>query len=168
MSRLVIFIVSCVVCLSSCGAQRRLVSQDLQTDIESSYRDTVNLKKQIDQLVKMNIEEIINREVEQNIEITRMLFSEPDSTGKQYIKEQFVIVADIISKESKERETNKQESITRISDSSVVSDNSMNLISESIVEQTEKPPWYHDLSKDLALIGVVVLILLLAIKQIFK
>ena len=92
MSRLVIFIVSCVVCLSSCGAQRRLVSQDLQTDIESSYRDTVNLKKQIDQLVKMNIEEIINREVEQNIEITRMLFSEPDSTGKQYIKEQFVIV----------------------------------------------------------------------------
>lgn len=155
MNRCVI-IICCVLCLmSSCGTQK-VVSQDRQTDLYTTWQDSTQLRMQVDRWVSESLEQIINREIEQNITVTKLLWSEPDTSGKQYIREEMVIDAIVTTHETKTTDQQQVDQVSAVIDSTTVADSSAVVAVQSIIREREKPPW---LPKSLLIIGFAIIVL---------
>lgn len=167
MNRLVFFIVMLfVVCLTSCGTQRTVVSQEVQTDSQTLSKDSTYLQKQIDKMVRQTMDEILNREIEQNITVKKLQWSPPDTSGHQYVQEEVVIDAVVVSRESKKREIEVAEEVREKIDSTAVVDTSSVVIVDCSeeVEQANREAWLPKL----ALIAGIAIFLLFILKILVK
>ena len=63
MNRLVFYIVL-LLGLTSCGMQKQVVSQDVQADVKTSSADSSTLAKQIESIVRAQVDEMLNKEIE--------------------------------------------------------------------------------------------------------
>ena len=156
MNHLVIFFIV-LLSLQSCGTLTR-VSQDIQADSRIESEDSLYLSRHIDALVKNAIAENLTRLSEQNIKIDRTIYSEPDSTGQQYVKETQLIDIETTTEENRilavESVTNKNIQIDSIATSASVEDLEM----EAITDTRMGLPWWQ---KSLMAIGGAVLLILL-------
>lgn len=73
--------------LSSCGIQKRTMSQEVQADSRTESIDSVQLQKTIDKMIQQSLSDNLKRLTLQNINFEKKIYSPPDSAGKQYILE---------------------------------------------------------------------------------
>ena len=164
MNRLVIFIV--LLGLTSCGMQKRAVSQEMQAEKTTAQTDSLRLRLDIDQLVRESINEILSMEFQQDIEIERTMWSPPDSTGAQHVVQEEKIKSVTMAKENRKSEAETLVETAEKIDSVSVSADTEDLVVDMVTDIKEKEglPWWQ---KTLMYIGAAVLIII-AIKIALK
>lgn len=164
MNRLVIFIV--LLGLTSCGMQKRVVSQEMQAEKTTAQADSLRLRLDIDQLVRESINEILSMEFQQDIEIERTMWSPPDSTGAQHVVQEEKIKSVTVAKENRKSEAETLVETAEKIDSVSVSAGIEDLVVDTVTDIKEKDglPWWQ---QTLMYIGVAVLIII-AIKIALK
>lgn len=162
MNHLVLFFIV-LLCLTSCGAGKK-VSQELQAESRIESYDSVALASRIDRMVKDALTESIKSLTEQDIRIERTIYSEPDSTGAQYVieeetvniksttEENRILAVDIIIEENTQ--------VDSIATSASLEDLEM----EAITDTKAGLPWWQ---KTLMMFGAAVLLFII-IRVILK
>lgn len=157
MNRLVIFIV--LLGLTSCGMQKRVVSQEMQAEKTTAQTDSLRLRLDIDQLVRESINEILSMEFQQDIEIERTMWSPPDSTGAQHVVQEEKIKSVTVAKENRQSEAETlvetAEKIDSVSVSAGIEELAVDTVTD--IEEKDGLPWWQ---KTLMYIGAAVLIFL--------
>lgn len=155
MNRLVIFIVL-LLGLTSCGMQKRVMSQDVQADSRREAYDSTALSSQIDKLVKDALIENLQVLTNQEIRLDRKIYSEPDSLGQQYIREEQKMTIQTSTEENRilavDSISESVESVDSIATSASVEDLEMEAITD--IEEKQGLPWWQ---KTLMLVGAAVL-----------
>ena len=164
MNRLVIFIV--LFGLTSCGVQKRVMSQEVQADKVTALTDSLRLRLDIDKMIRESINEILSMEFQQDIEIERTMWSPPDSTGAQHVVQEEKVKSVTVARETRKSEAETlvetAEKIDSVSVSAGIEDLAVDPVTD--IEEKDGLPWWQ---KTLMYIGAVVLIIL-AIKIALK
>lgn len=155
-----VFFIVMLLGLMSCGAQKTLVSQEVQTDSTVETYDSAKVTQQIDKLVKEAVNESLTRLINQTVDIDRVIYSAPDSTGSQYVVETQTIKVETQTKENRSLAVESDSHITKQVDSTYISASVEDLVVEMNTEIEEKTglPWWQ---KSLMLLGAAVLALLI-------
>ena len=159
MNRLVFNIVL-LLGLTSCGMLQTYVSQEVQAEMQTIQADSTNLQKEIDKMVRATMDEILNKEVAQDITIERKVWSPPDTAGNQYIVQEETVKSVTVAKEVKQSAVQIVEETTEKTDSVSVSASVEDLELDTKIDVEEKDglPWWH---KTLMIIGAAVLIMII-------
>ena len=152
-----VFFIVMLLGLMSCGAQKTLVSQEVQADSTVETYDSAKVSQQIDKLVKEAVNESLTRLVNQSVDIDRVIYSAPDSTGSQYVVETQTIKIETQTKENRSLAVESDSHITEQVDSTYISASVEDLVVEMDTEIEEKTglPWWQ---KSLMLLGAAVLV----------
>lgn len=155
-----VFFIVMLLGLMSCGTQKALVPQEVQTDSTVETYDSAKVTQQIDKLVKEAVNESLTRLVNQSVDVERVIYSAPDSTGSQYIVETQTIKVETQTKENRSLAVESDSHITEQVDSTYISASVEDLVVEMNTEIEEKIglPWWQ---KSLMLLGAAVLALLI-------
>ncbi len=155
-----VFFIVMLLGLMSCGAQKTLVSQEVQTDSTVETYDSAKVTQQIDKLVKEAVNESLTRLINQTVDIDRVIYSAPDSTGSQYVVETQTIKVETQTKENRSLAVESDSHISEQVDSTYISASVEDLVVEMNTEIEEKTglPWWQ---KSLMLLGAAVLALLI-------
>lgn len=158
MNRLVFNIVL-LLGLTSCGMLQTYVSQEVQAEMQTIQADSTNLQKEIDKMVRATMDEILNKEVAQDITIERKVWSPPDTAGNQYIVQEETVKSVTVAKEVKQSAVQTVEETTEKTDSVSVSASVEDLEMDTKIDVEEKDglPWWQ---KTLMIIGAAVLIMI--------
>lgn len=78
--------------LTSCGMQKQVVSQDVQAESRRILYDSTSLDRAVSRIIREAIAEDVKKIITQEVEIDRHIYSEPDSSGRQYVIETQEIV----------------------------------------------------------------------------
>lgn len=159
MNRLVFNIVL-LLGLTSCGMLQTYVSQEVQAEMQTLQTDSTDLQKEIDKMVRATMDEILNKEVSQDITIERKVWSPPDTAGNQYIVQEETVKSVTVAKEVKQSAIETVEETTEKTDSVSVSASVEDLEMDTKVDVEEKDglPWWQ---KTLMIIGAAVLIIII-------
>lgn len=159
MNRLVFNIVL-LLGLTSCGMLQTYVSQEVQAEMQTLQTDSTDLQKEIDKMVRATMDEILNKEVSQDITIERKVWSPPDTAGNQYIVQEETVKSVTVAKEVKQSAIETVEETTQKTDSVSVSASVEDLEMDTKVDVEEKDglPWWQ---KTLMIIGAAVLIIII-------
>ena len=165
MNRLVFNIVL-LLGLTSCGMLQTYVSQEVQAEMQTIQDDSTNLQKKIDKMVRATMDEILNKEIAQDITIKRKVWSPPDTAGNQYIVQEETVKSVTVAKEVKQSAVQTVEEATEKTDSVSVSTSVEDLGMDTKIDVEEKDglPWWQ---KTLMYIGAAVLIIII-IKIVLK
>ena len=165
MNRLVFNIVL-LLGLTSCGMLQTYVSQEVQAEMQTLQTDSTDLQKEIDKMVRATMDEILNKEVSQDIIIERKVWSPPDTAGNQYIVQEETVKSVTVAKEVKQSAIETVEETTEKTDSVSVSASVEDLEMDTKIDVKEKDglPWWQ---KTLMIIGAAVLLFMI-IKVILK
>ena len=165
MNRLVFNIVL-LLGLTSCGMLQTYVSQEVQAEMQTLQTDSTDLQKEIDKMVRATMDEILNKEVSQDITIERKVWSPPDTAGNQYIVQEETVKSVTVAKEVKQSVVQAVEETTEKTDSVSVSASVEDLEMDTKIDVEEKDglPWWQ---KTLMIIGAAVLLIMI-IKVILK
>lgn len=91
MKRFVVLFITVFVCCSgmvSCGTQKNFsVSQETKARHDQAWTDSSSVRLDVESMVKRIMDETVSRLILQDIEIERVLLSDPDSAGRQHITE---------------------------------------------------------------------------------
>ena len=91
MKRFIVLFITVFVCCSgalSCGTQRNLsVSQETEARHDRAWSDTSSVTLDVESMVERMMAEAVRRLILQDIELETESLSEPDSTGRQHVKE---------------------------------------------------------------------------------
>ena len=158
MNRLVFNIVL-LLGLTSCGMQQTCVSQEVQAEMQTLQTDSTDLQKKIDKMVRATMDEILNKEVSQDITIERKVWSPPDTAGNQFIVQEETVKSVTVAKEVKQSAIKTVEETTEKTDSISVSESVGDLEMDTKIDVEEKDglPWWQ---KTLMIIGAAVLIMI--------
>ena len=158
MNRLVFNIVL-LLGLTSCGMLQTYVSQEVQAEMQTIQADSTNLQKEIDKMVRATVDEILNKEIAQDITIERKVWSPPDTAGNQYIVQEETVKSVTVAKEVKQSAVQTVEETTEKTDSVSVSASVEDLEMDTKIDVEEKDglPWWQ---KTLMIIGAAVLIMI--------
>ena len=158
MNRLVFNIVL-LLGLTSCGMLQTYVSQEVQAEMQTIQADSTSLQKEIDKVVRATIDEILNKEIAQDITIERKVWSPPDTAGNQYIVQEETVKSVTVAKEVKQSAVQTVEETTEKTDSVSVSASVEDLEMDTKIDVEEKDglPWWQ---KTLMIIGAAVLIMI--------
>lgn len=159
MNRLVFNIVL-LLGLTSCGMLQTYVSQEVQAEMQTLQTDSTDLQKEIDKMVRATMDEILNKEVSQDITIERKVWSPPDTAGNQYIVQEETVKSVTVAKEVKQSAIETVEETTEKTDSVSVSASVEDLEMDTKIDVEEKDglPWWQ---KTLMIIGAAVLIMII-------
>ena len=159
MNRLVFNIVL-LLGLTSCGMLQTYVSQEVQAEMQTLQTDSTDLQKEIDKMVRATMDEILNKEVSQDITIERKVWSPPDTAGNQYIVQEETVKSVTVAKEVKQSAIETVEETTEKTDSVSVSASVEDLEMDTKIDVEEKNglPWWQ---KTLMIIGAAVLIMII-------
>lgn len=159
MHRLVLNIVL-LLGLTSCGMLQTYVSQEVQAEMQTIQTDSTNLQKEIDKMVRATMDEILNKEVAQDITIERKVWSPPDTAGRQYVIQEETVKSVIVAKEVKQSAIETVEETTEKTDSVSVAASleDMDVDTKIDVEEKDGLPWWQ---KTLMIIGGFVLFALI-------
>ena len=165
MNRLVFNIVL-LLGLTSCGMLQAYVSQEVQAEMQTIQADSTSLQKEIDKVVRATMDEILNKEIAQDITIERKVWSPPDTAGNQYIVQEETVKSVTVAKEIKQSAVQAVEETTEKTDSVSVSASVEDLEMDTKIDVKEKDglPWWQ---KTLMIIGAAVLLFMI-IKVILK
>ena len=165
MNRLVFNIVL-LLGLTSCGMLQTYVSQEVQAEMQTIQADSTSLQKEIDKVVRATMDEILNKEIAQDITIERKVWSPPDTAGNQYIVQEETVKSVTVAKEVKQSAIQTVEETTEKTDSVSVSASVEDLEMDTKIDVEEKDglPWWQ---KTLMIIGAAVLIMI-GIKIVLK
>lgn len=135
------------------------VSQEVQAEMQTIQADSTNLQKEIDKMVRATMDEILNKEVAQDITIERKVWSPPDTAGNQYIVQEETVKSVTVAKEVKQSAVQTVEETTEKTDSVSVSASVEDLEMDTKIDVEEKDglPWWQ---KTLMIIGAAVLIMI--------
>ena len=158
MNRLVFNIVL-LLGLTSCGMLQTYVSQEVQAEMQTIQADSTSLQKEIDKVVRATMDEILNKEIAQDITIERKVWSPPDTAGNQYIVQEETVKSVTVAKEVKQSAVQAVEETTEKTDSVSVSASVEDLEMDTKIDVEEKDglPWWQ---KTLMIIGAAVLIMI--------
>lgn len=158
MNRLV-FIIVLLLGLASCGMQKTVMSQEVQAEMQTIQADSTNLQKEIGKMVRATMDEILNKEIAQEITIERKVWSPPDTAGNQYIVQEETVKSVTVAKEVKQSAAQTVEETTEKTDSVSVSASVEDLEMDTKIDVEEKDglPWWQ---KTLMIIGAAVLIMI--------
>ena len=158
MNRLV-FNIDLLLGLTSCGMLQTYVSQEVQAEMQTIQADSTSLQKEIDKVVRATMDEILNKEIAQDITIERKVWSPPDTAGNQYIVQEETVKSVTIAKEVKQSAVQTVEEATEKTDSVSVSASVEDLEMDTKIDVEEKDglPWWQ---KTLMIIGAAVLIMI--------
>ena len=136
------------------------VSQEVQAEMQTLQTDSTDLQKEIDKMVRATMDEILNKEVSQDITIERKVWSPPDTAGNQYIVQEETVKSVTVAKEVKQSAIETVEETTEKTDSVSVSASVEDLEMDTKVDVEEKDglPWWQ---KTLMIIGAAVLIIII-------
>ena len=164
MNRLVIFIV--LLGLASCGVQKRVMSQEVQAEKTSAQAESLRLQQNIDEMIRESINEILSMEFQQDIEIERIMWSPPDSTGAQHVIQEEKVKSVTVARENSLSESETLVETAEKIDSVSVSAGMEELAVDTVTDIEEKDglPWWQ---QTLMYIGAAVLIIM-AIKIAVK
>lgn len=159
MNRLVFNIVL-LLGLTSCGMLQTYVSQEVQAEMQTLQTDSTDLQKEIDKMVRATMDEILNKEVSQDITIERKVWSPPDTAGNQYLVQEETVKSVTVAKEVKQSAIETVEEIIEKTDSVSVSASveDLGLDTKIDVEEKDGLPWWQ---KTLMIIGAAVLIMII-------
>ena len=159
MNRLVFNIVL-LLGLTSCGTLQKNVSQEVQAEMQTLQTDSTDIQRIIDKMVRAKLDEILNKEVSQNVTIDRKIWSPPDTSGNQYLVQEETIKTVMLVKETKQSVIETVEDITEKTDSVSVSAVAADLDVDTKTDIEEKAglPWWQ---KTLMIIGGFVLLALI-------
>lgn len=159
MNRLVFNIVL-LLGLTSCGMLQTYVSQEVQAEMQTLQTDSTDLQKEIDKMIRATMDEILNKEVSQDITIERKVWSPPDTAGNQYIVQEETVKSVTVAKEVKQSAIETVEETTEKTDSVSVSASVEDLEMDTKIDVEEKDglPWWQ---KTLMIIGAAVLIMII-------
>ena len=132
------------------------VSQEVQAEMQTLQTDSTDLQKEIDKMVRATMDEILNKEVSQDITIERKVWSPPDTAGNQYIIQEETVKSVTVAKEVKQSAIETVEETTEKTDSVSVSASVEDLEMDTKIDVKEKDglPWWQ---KTLMIIGAAVL-----------
>lgn len=158
MNRLVIFIV--LLGLTSCGVQKRVMSQEVQAEKVTALTDSLRLKMDIDKMIRESINEILSMEFQQDIEIERTMWSPPDSTGAQHVVQEEKVKSVTVAKETRKSEAETLVETAEKIDSVSVSADMEDLVVDTVTDLEEKNGllWWQ---KTLMYIGAAVLVIII-------
>ena len=136
------------------------VSQEVQAEMQTFQADSTDLQKEIDKIVRATMDEILNKEVSQDITIERKVWSPPDTAGNQYIVQEETVKSVTVAKEVKQSAIETVEETTENTDSVSVSASVEDLEMDTKIDVEEKDglPWWQ---KTLMIIGAAVLIMII-------
>lgn len=136
------------------------VSQEVQAEMQTLQTDSTDLQKEIDKMVRATMDEILNKEVSQDITIERKVWSPPDTAGNQYIVQEETVKSVTVAKEVKQSAIETVEETTEKTDSVSVSASVEDLEMDTKIDVEEKDglPWWQ---KTLMIIGAAVLIMII-------
>ena len=142
------------------------VSQEVQAEMQTIQADSTSLQKEIDKVVRATMDEILNKEIAQDITIERKVWSPPDTAGNQYIVQEETVKSVTVAKEIKQSAVQAVEETTEKTDSVSVSASVEDLEMDTKIDVKEKDglPWWQ---KTLMIIGAAVLLFMI-IKVILK
>ena len=157
--RLVLFIIVLLLGLTSCGMQKKALSQDIQADVRTESACSTSLISGLEQIVRAEVEDILAMEMSQNMTIRRRIWSPPDTTGKQYIVLEETVESVTAAQETRNRTGTRSEEVLEQTDSTSVSASVEDLVMDINTEQKEKEglPWWQ---MTLMAIGAAVLLFL--------
>ena len=158
MNRLVLFFIV-LLGLTSCGMQKQVVSQDVQADVKTSADDSTALAKKIESIVRAQVDEMLDKKVENDLVIERTTWSPPDTAGNQYIVSEERVKSETRVTETKKATRTDVAEVTEETDSTSVSASIEDLVVDTKTDITEKNglPWWQ---KTLMVIGAAFLIFL--------
>lgn len=158
MNRLVIFIV--LLGLTSCGVQKRVMSQEVQAEKVTALTDSLRLRLDIDKMIRESINEILSMEFQQDIEIERTMWSPPDSTGAQHVVQEEKVKSVTVAKETRKSEAETLVETAEKIDSVSVSADMEDLVVDTVTDLEEKNGllWWQ---KTLMYIGAAVLVIII-------
>ena len=135
------------------------VSQEVQAEMQTIQADSTSLQKEIDKVVRATMDEILNKEIAQDITIERKVWSPPDTAGNQYIVQEETVKSVTVAKEVKQSAVQAVEETTEKTDSVSVSASVEDLEMDTKIDVEEKDglPWWQ---KTLMIIGAAVLIMI--------
>lgn len=158
MNRLVIFIV--LLGLTSCGVQKRVMSQEVQADKVTALTDSLRLRLDIDKMIRESINEILSMEFQQDIEIERTMWSPPDSTGAQHVVQEEKVKSVTVARETRKSEAETlvetAEKIDSVSVSAGIEELAVDTVTD--IEEKDGLPWWQ---KTLMYIGAAVLVIII-------
>lgn len=136
------------------------VSQEVQAEMQTLQTDSTDLQKEIDKMVRATMDEILNKEVSQDITIERKVWSPPDTAGNQYLVQEETVKSVTVAKEVKQSAIETVEEIIEKTDSVSVSASveDLGLDTKIDVEEKDGLPWWQ---KTLMIIGAAVLIMII-------
>lgn len=159
MNRLV-FIIVLLLGLTSCGMQKQVVSQEVQADVEVSSIDSIALAKQIEGIIRAQVDEVLNKEIERSLVVERKILSPPDTAGNQYIVSEERVMSETRVTETKKATRTDVAEVSEKTDSTSVSASVEDLVMDTNFEEVEKDglPWWQ---MTLMAIGAAVLLMIL-------
>lgn len=165
MNRLVFYIVL-LLGLASCGMQKQVVSQDVQADVKTSADDSTALAKKIESIVRAQVDEMLDKKIENDLVIERTTWSPPDTAGNQYIVSEERVKSETRVTETKKATRTDVAEVTEETDSTSVSASVEDLVVDTKTQIASKDglPWWQ---MTLMVIGAVVLIMI-GIKIVLK
>ena len=127
--------------------------------MQTIQTDSTNLQKEIGKMVRATMDEILNKEMAQDITIERKVWSPPDTAGNQYIVQEETVKSVTVAKEVKQSAAQIVEETTEKTDSVSVSASVEDLEMDTKIDIEEKEglPWWQ---KTLMIIGAAVLIMI--------
>lgn len=128
--------------------------------MQTLQTDSTDLQKEIDKMVRATMDEILNKEVSQDITIERKVWSPPDTAGNQYLVQEETVKSVTVAKEVKQSAIETVEEIIEKTDSVSVSASveDLGLDTKIDVEEKDGLPWWQ---KTLMIIGAAVLIMII-------
>ena len=165
MNRLVLNIVL-LLGLTSCGMQKQVVSQDVQADVKTSADDSTALAKKIESIVRAQVDEMLDKKIENDLVIERTTWSPPDTAGTQYIVQEETVRSVTVAQESSRKAEIQEQETAEKTDSTSVSASVEDLVVDTKTQIASKDglPWWQ---MTLMVIGAVVLIMI-GIKIVLK
>ena len=159
MNRLVLNIVL-LLGLTSCGMHKQVVSQDVQADVKTSSADSSTLAKQIESIVRAQVDEMLNKEIENSFVVERKILSPPDTAGNQYVVSEERVMSETRVTETKKATRTDVAEVSEKTDSTSVSASVEDLVVDTKTQIANKDglPWWQ---MTLMVIGAAVLLMIL-------
>ena len=159
MNRLVFYIVL-LLGLASCGMQKQVVSQDVQADVKTSADDSTALAKKIESIVRAQVDEMLDKKIENDLVIERTTWSPPDTAGTQYIVQEETVRSVTVAQESSRKAEIQEQETAEKTDSTSVSASVEDLVMDTQIDlyHSNELPWWQ---KTLMVIGAAFMIFLI-------
>lgn len=140
--------------------QKQVVSQEVQADVEVSSTDSIALAKHIEGIIRAQVDEVLNKEIERSLVVERKILSPPDTAGNQYIVSEERVMSETRVTETKKATRTDVAEVSEKTDSTSVSASVEDLVVDTNFEEVEKDglPWWQ---MTLMAIGAAVLLMIL-------